>query len=139
MRDSAADTTGGSAILADIASHCSGETVAAAGTSLGISALSVADGCRGVSITGTGLGALSASNCIGISTSGTGLVATVAQNCEGTSTSGTFGLDAGTSGIASFCRGRRDGGVAIRAFNAIGCNELGTGTITATNKSLGTP
>jgi hypothetical protein len=78
-------------------------------------------------------------HCSGTSTSGIGIAAALAHNCEGTSASGSAGIDVGTTGVASFCRGRRDGGVALRAFNAIGCSVLGTGTVTATNKSLGTP
>jgi hypothetical protein len=43
------------------------------------------------------------------------------------------------SGTASFCRGSRDGGVAISATIAIGCTVNGTGTVSSSQKHLGTP
>lgn len=117
----------------DAASNCSGTST----SNVGLSAR-VAQNCVGFSTSGVGLSVVeSATNCSGTSVSGTGLSSILATNCAGTSTTGTFGLQA--TGTASFCRGRRDGGLAINAFNAIGCSTTGTGTVTATNKSLGTP
>jgi hypothetical protein len=107
--------------------------IAAGGSGL---AARVATNCSGTSTSGSGLAAQVATNCTGTSTSGTGLQADNATNCTGTSTSGSFGLI--TSGTASFCRGTRTGGTAISATIAIGCTT-GGGTITSSQKHLGTP
>ena len=138
VRDCSADTTGDIAIFADIAINCFGETVNIIASAAGVDGASIVENCRGIAVSGIGVQGINGSNSRGSSTSGIGLAFTNAFNCEGVSTSGSSGISAG-GGTASFCRGRRDGGVAIIAFNAIGCTVLGTGTVTATNKSLGTP
>jgi hypothetical protein len=78
-----------------------------------------------------------ASNCQGSSTSNIGLFAESAQNCYGSSSSGSSGLL--VSGTASFCRGKRNGGIAIQAGIAVACTVDGTGTVSSTQKHLGTP
>ncbi|MEO5857021.1 MAG: hypothetical protein ABIR21_13340 [Chthoniobacterales bacterium] len=134
IHDCAADTTGDSAISGDVVANCSGETVnTAAAAAFGVSGLSNVENCRGIAVSGPGVQGVNVSNSRGTSTSGNGLAASNAINCEGVSTSGSNGVNA-IGGTASFCRVRRDGGVAIIASNAIG-----TGTVTAPNKSLGTP
>lgn len=137
VRDCAVDTAGAAAITADIATNCFGESVGATASDFGVNTTSLAENCRGIAVAGGGIQSLSANNCIGTSTSGTGLAATTAHNCQGTSTSGGFGIS--LSGTASFCRGKRDGGVAISATITIGCTVNGTGTVTSPNKFLGTP
>ena len=141
VRDCSADTTGDDAIQGDTVTNCSGATVNTASASgSGIQGLSVVENCRGIAVSGNGVASIVVTNSRGTSTSGIGLSAVNAMNCEGISTSGSFGLAViSTSGIASFCRGQRNGGVALTAFNAIGCSVLGSGTVSATNKSLGTP
>ena len=89
-------------------------------------------------LSGIGISSFNVSNSCGLSTSASGLNAVNVSNCEGVSTSGAAGISA-SSGTVSFIRGKRDGGVAINTTNAIGCTVSGTGTVTATNKSLGTP
>ena len=97
--------------------------------------------CIGTSGSGNGVQGQQVSNSFGTSTSGNGLNATCAINCQGVTTSGVNGINIASGGSATFCRGRRDGGVAISAANgnAIGCGVIGSGTVTALNKSLGTP
>ena len=90
----------------------------------------------GTSNSNIGLSANCATNSQGLSTSGNGIVAPNAHNCYGETTTGTNGIN---GSVVSFCRASRDGGVAITCFNAIGCFVSGTGTVSATNKSLGTP
>jgi len=139
IRECSADTTGNAAISGDCVYACSGETVnTGSATASGVSGLSIVDNCRGIAVSGSGLQGIAVSNSRGTSTFGRGLAGTTVFNCEGISTSGTLGLDA-TNGTASFCRARRDGGVALLAANAIGCTVIGTGTVTAPSKTLGTP
>ena len=137
IRDCGAKNTGANAISGEIVSHCFGQTVNSVSTAFGILATSMADNCRGIADTGTGVSAVNATNCRATSTSGVGLTAANAHNCEGISTSGAAGINIIT-GTASFCRGQRAGGVAIAATNAVACTSNG-GTINATTKSLGTP
>jgi len=141
VRDCVADRTGDSAIVSDCSINCTGETVSTVATAIGVNASSVAQNCIGTSVTHTGVLGGQVSNSRGTSTSGIGLSATNALNCQGVSTSGTNGINIATGGSATFCRGRRDGGVAINApsGNAIGCGVLGTGTVNSPNKFLGTP
>lgn len=101
----------------------------------GISAQTIINS-RGVSSSSIGLYAETATNCRGESTSGVGLSAATAMNCIGSSVSGSSGMN--VSGTASFCRGLRTGGVALAANIAIGCTS-GGGTISASQKHLGTP
>ena len=138
VRDCGAKIIGANAISGDIVTHCSGQTVNIVGTAFGILATSLAENCRGIANTGTGVNTINANNCRGTSTSGVGLTANAsAHNCEGISTSGAFGINI-VNGTASFCRGQRASGTAISALNAVACTTNG-GIITATNKSLGTP
>jgi len=153
--NSKADSSGGARIIANIVSNCFGESLGGSATHHGINGVvvvensvgiaAVGDGIHGgaqvsnshgTSVSGIGLVADGAQNSQGVSSSGTGVNATTATNCIGTSTSGSFGINAS---IASFCRATRNGGTAIAATTAIGCVVLGTGTVTATNKFLGTP
>ena len=140
VMDCHVDTAGQRAIQGDRVTNCFGESVGTGGSFDGIYGYSVVENCRGIANAGVGINGINAqvSNSFGTSVSGTGLVAICALNCQGISTSGAFGLQA-VSGTASFCRGQRNGGVAISATNAIGCTVVGTGTVTAVNKSLGTP
>lgn len=135
IRDCTVETAGVRAISGDLVTNCYGESV---GNNTGVGGI-VVEHCRGFSASGTGVFGNVVNNSGGTSTSGIGLIANSrAINCEGVSFTGSFGLSS-SGGTASFCRGRRDGGVALNAFNAIGCAVLGTGTVTATNKFLGTP
>ena len=120
VRDSLALTCGADGIVADAVRNSFGESVGTAASNDGIDAANVIDS-KGVAIAGVGI------------------LADMAANCEGTSTSGTAGLS--VIGTASFCSGKRDGGVAINAGIAIGCSVLigGTGTVTSPGKFLGTP
>lgn len=113
-------TAGASGIAAHIASHCLGESVGTTATGIGISAATIAEHCHGI---GAG---------------GIGVAGRVVSNSVGFSATGGAGISA-TGGTVSFSNGQRDGGTAISTFNAIGCTVTGNGTVTATNKSLGTP
>lgn len=138
VRDCSADTTGSTAVSGEIVTNSYGETVNTASTlAFGI-ASSTAENCRGVAVSGSGIGSVSVSNSRGVSGAGSGISAASVANCEGTSSTGPAGILA-SGGTVSFSRGRRDGGSAISCTNAIGCTVTGTGTVTATNKSLGTP
>jgi hypothetical protein len=156
VSDCRVDTAGLTAIAADVVINCYGKSVGTVGGSHAISAISVVENSRGIadaglgisagtakvhnsygtSVSSTGISSRCASNCDGISTSGVGLAGTSVINCTGESASGFYGISAS---IVSFSRGRRDGGTAISATNAIGCVVVGTGTVSAVNKSLGTP
>jgi hypothetical protein len=156
VRDCQVDAAGATAIQGTVVVNCFGESVGTSATNHGIVGNTVVENCRGIADAGngvsasaaqvsnsfgtsesaTGLAALCATNCHGLSTSGSGLFAPNAHNCYGETTTGTNGIN---GSVISFCRARRDGGVAITCFNAIGCFVTGTGTVTATNKSLGTP
>lgn len=139
VRDCVAETIGNNAISADSAINCIGDTVSTVASSIGVSGFSVVQNCIGTSLSGNGLQGQQVTNSFGTSISGNGLNATNALNCQGVSTSGTNGINIAAGGSATFCRGRRDGGVAINAANgnAIGCE--GIGTVTAAGKFLGTP
>lgn len=141
VRDCEVETSGGDAIAADLVVNSSGETVSTVAAAVGLSGLSVVQNSIGRSISGGGLQGQQVSNSLGTSTSGIGLNVTNGLNCQGVSTSGTTGISVAFGGSVTFCRGRRDGGVAISAANAnaIGCEVLGTGTVTAQGKFLGTP
>lgn len=156
VRDCQVDAAGATAIQGAVISNCFGESVGTDTGNHGIVGSTVVENCRGIAVAGNGISATNAqvSNSFGTSDTGTGISALCATNCHGQSTSGSgiiapnvhnsYGeTETGTNGISgsviSFSRGRRDGGVAITAFNAIGCAVFGTGTVTATNKSLGTP
>lgn len=141
VRDCVALTTGDTAIASDCAINSTGETVSSVAGSNGVSGLSVVQNSIGTSVSGNGVQGQQVTNSFGTSTSGNGLNATNALNCQGVSTSGTNGINIAAGGSATFCRGRRDGGVAISAANgnAIGCGTIGSGTVTAMGKFLGTP
>jgi hypothetical protein len=138
VRDCTVDTAGNTGIHGDVVTNCSGETVnTALGAADGVLGDSNVENCRGISVSGNGVSGINVTNSRGSSTSGIGLTSINAFNCDGDSSSGSAGLQG--IGTASFCRGKRNGGDAISAHNAIGCTVLGTGTVNATNKSLGTP
>jgi hypothetical protein len=124
-------STSGLGLRADRASNCRGQS----DSSFGLSADSAIN-CSGSSTSGNGLAADSATNCSGYSQSGTAVIADTASNCNGFSFGGPYGMD--IAGTASFCRGSRQNGIAIRAAIAIGCTS-DSGTITAPQKHLGTP
>jgi len=65
-----------------------------------------------------------------------GIAAGIISNSYGTSIAGT-GITSG--GTVSYCRAKRDGGVAINATIAVGCTVSGTGTVSSSQKHLGTP
>lgn len=123
---------GANAIAASSVSNSRGENVS---TGRGVSAESATNSI-GVAISNTGLVAFTASGCRGRSTSGNGLEGDQAINCSGESVSG---LGITMTGTATFCRGARNGGIAISCGNAIGCTVDGSGTVDAVVKSLGTP
>lgn len=123
----------GQAIRASIISDTIGHSL---GSQTGIEGLTVSNSV-GSSVSGPGITAKSASNCNGSSTSNVGLFAESAQNSYGSSSTGSSGLIA--SGTASFCRGKRDGGIAILAGIAVACSVDGTGTVSSIQKHLGTP
>jgi len=123
----------GQAIRASIISDTIGHSL---GSQTGIEGLTFSNS-GGSSVSGQGITARLASNCQGSSTSNIGLFAESAQNCYGSSSSGSSGLL--VSGTASFCRGKRNGGIAIQAGIAVACTVDGTGTVSSTQKHLGTP
>lgn len=99
-----------------------------------------ASNCNGTSgSSGNGLScAGNVSNSTGTSYYGVGITCNGnVTNSTGTSTSGNYGMN--IVGTASFCRGKRNGGVAIQATIAIGCTVDGSGTIISAQKHLGTP
>ncbi len=123
---------------------CTGNATNCTGTSnsgTGLYSFRNATNCTGTSNSGTGLNCVgNATNCTGTSSTGTGLnCGGNATNCTGTAENlvgGNYGIL--VSGTASFCRGERVQGVAIKAANAIGCTVV-AGTVDAPLKSLGTP
>jgi hypothetical protein len=123
----------GQAISGTVISNSTGKSL---GTEPGIGGTTITNSV-GSSVSGVGIGATSVSNCQGSSTSGVGIIADTALNSYGNSSSGSAGLQ--VSGTASFCRGSRDGGVAIQAGIAVACTVDGTGTVSSTQKHLGTP
>ncbi len=149
LRDCVVNSAGQTAMFGRILSNCFGECVGfgagisgalvvenSRGISVGSAGISggVVLNCQGVSVSGAGINAGQASNSSGFSTSGNGLSAVEnVTNCSGTSTSGPFGMN--VNGTASFCRGQRDGGIAIQAGLAISCTVDGTGTITSLAQS----
>jgi hypothetical protein len=126
------------AIYTRNATNCTGISL----SGYGIQALGNVTNCIGNSNSSTGLICVgNASNSVGNSNSGTGLICGEnATNCAGYAQA-TNGLSIGLSvgGVASFCRGYRNSGIAIQAANAIGCAVNGLGTVSAPLKSLGTP
>ncbi len=146
-------STGGRGIVAVCASGCVGISTG----SNGVEADSVTN-CKGTSTSGYGIAATQAvSDSAGVSSNGYGIRCSgnVSNSsgvsagqpglfCEGNvtnsygeSTSGNPGIQA--LGTASFCRGKRDGFIAINAPITIGCTVSGTGTIASAQKHLGTP
>lgn len=96
---------------------------------------SVAINCGSTAISG-GIVTGSYGASIGTDNSDHGITGSIVTSSTGISASGT-GIS--SSGTVSYCRGIRDGGVAIAASIAIGCNVFGTGTVTSSQKFLGTP
>jgi len=128
---------GSQGIVAEIVTNCSVDNCA----QTGINAQEVSNS-SGASILANGItSGGNVFNCFASSTSSTGLSCSGnvsnSTGTSGSSASNTFGI--GASGTVSYCRGRRDGGVAISANIAIGCTVIGTGTVSAVQKFLGTP
>ena len=93
---------------------------------------------RGSANAGTGITAGQVTNSLGTSNSGIGIVARCATNSFGETSSGSHGMD--VEGTASFCRGDRFNGTAIRAGIAIGCTMAPFSLIIESpQKHLGTP
>ena len=107
-----------------------------AGPGDGITATTVSL-CQGVSNAGNGIRATHVADSSGTSTFSNGILASSALNCFGASTGGV-GIQA-FPGTVTFCRGSRDGGLAINCGTAIGCSVAGTGVLSATNRFLGSP
>ncbi len=126
-----ATSSSGTGINAGTVTDC----IADSRTSIGIDGINVSNS-KGSSISGIGIDGNTVSNCYGSSSTGSGITGTNVTNSVGvTGSAGTAGISA--TGTVSFSRGDRAGGNAITAVNAIGCTA--NGTVTATNKSLGTP
>jgi hypothetical protein len=137
--DSAGISTG------DIGLKCDGNITNCTGTSNnadGIYCDGNAHNSTGTSTNSTGINCVNASNCTGTSYQWFGLYSRGnATNCTGISAdpanAGIRGLQA--FGTASYCRARRDGGIALLATIAIGCTVEGSGTVSSSQKHLGTP
>lgn len=115
--------------VSDSVGHCLGTARGIGGTNISNSS--------GQSAGGPGIQASLVLNCHGTSTSNYGIFAAIAQNSYGSSISGSSGLQ--ISGTASYCQGKRNGGVAIQAGIAVACTVDGTGTVSSLQKHLGTP
>lgn len=139
----ASDSTGTS--TGDIGLKCEGNITNCTGFSTNADAIYCdgnAHNSTGTSTSSTGINCVNASNCTGTSNLWFGIYSRGnASNCTGISiaptTAGVKGLQA--FGTASYCRAKRNGGVAIEAAIAIGCTVDGTGTVFAAQKHLGTP
>jgi len=134
------DICGGIGIVAPVVRDCSSINTSSDGIYVGpFGGISVTNSFGRSAGTGYGIDATGATvtNCRGISVSSFGLFAEMATHCYGQTTSGANGLQVAST--ASFCRGKRDGGVAILAPIAIGCSVSGTGTVSSAQKHLGTP
>lgn len=155
VRDCTVRNCGGAGIRAQEVSNCSAELCIqiainannitnSSGSSIngtGVAAGWNVTNCNGTSTNGTGISCGgNVSNSSGTSTNGTGLACSHnASNCEGSSSaSGTTQAGLMVNGTASFCRGFKLGGVAIRSAIAIGCTVTG-GTVDSPQKFLGTP
>lgn len=92
---------------------------------------------RGYSTGGAGVRGAVVSFCLGSSDAGSGILAEVVNNSFASSRQGV----AMTTNIASYCRiVRTNAGVGLIATTAVACTTNGAAvTVTATNKSLGTP
>ena len=123
-----------SSTVLSVVENCMVNVCSGTGISAYIITNSSASDCGSAAIDGgTVSGSYGAS--IGTDSGDHGIIGTTVTNSTGVSASGT-----GISGnLVSFSRGRRDGGVAISAISAIGCIVSGTGTVTASQKHLGTP
>ncbi|RYD50217.1 MAG: hypothetical protein EOP85_00005 [Verrucomicrobiaceae bacterium] len=162
---SRAHEIGGTGILAGTVSDSSATSVDSGGQA-GIAGETV-ENCTGTSKGGAGIAGGNVRGCTGISTGSSpslvdksyGISATWSvsdsrgtstnswgvyssngnvTNCYGISSNSSLGGGIFSPGTVSFSRGYCTGGTAISAFNAIGCSAV-AGTVTATNKSLGTP
>lgn len=122
-----------SAIGGSVITNCVARNL---GAGLGITVIRLMSNCSGFSTTGTALNGGTQQNCDGVATSGGTAISCVnATNCVGQSTAVAI-----IANNASYCHGTRSGGgVAIQAFNAIACTVNSGSTVSATNKSLGTP
>ena len=82
--------------------------------------------CYGISASGHGIDALSASDCYGVSTSSTGVSAGTAQNCYGVSTSG---LGVFTNNVAQNCQGVSTSSTGLFSNgNAINSSGMASGS-----------
>lgn len=128
---------GVSTVGAGIAGTVVSNSIGTSSSNFGIYASTSAINCSGTSSSSFGIRAANATNCEGKSASQLGMdVDRNATNCYGESGSGPFGLY--VQGTASFCRGRRTGGIAISAGIAVGCT-VSAGTVQSAQKHLGTP
>lgn len=133
-------SSGSAGISANNVTNSYGETASSNTLSFGIGGqLGIVTDSQGIATAGTGVAGRVVTNCMGTATTGFGITGNSVTSSYGSATSGT-GIAAAT-GTVSFSTGARTSpGVGILANNAIGCNVSGTGvTVTATNKSLGTP
>ncbi|MDB6027420.1 MAG: hypothetical protein JWM68_3643 [Verrucomicrobiales bacterium] len=142
---------GGTALSANSASNCRGQS--SAGT--GVYAAITAQNSYGQSSQSDGLSAFTANNCYGISSNGVGLNATVANNCLGTSTSGrgisgrtannSYGSSVSGRGVfvevANNCEGSCAGGNDVGlyaifiAIGSYGYSSTNTGLFTTIGNS----
>ncbi|RYD50218.1 MAG: hypothetical protein EOP85_00010 [Verrucomicrobiaceae bacterium] len=124
----------GSGIFASVVINSSARNM---GSGPAMNATESATNCTAYSTTGSALTGGVLQNCVAVSTNGgVGITCTTATNCKST-TSNNVSIVAKT---ASFCHvSRTAGGVALQATNAIGCSAEAGSTVTAANKSLGTP
>jgi hypothetical protein len=122
---STAESCGGTAIYAILASDCFGGST---GSSAALSAVT-ANNCYGEiygngSSTGDGLDAQNANNCNGFSLYGIGLNVTTATGCYGSTVSGSAGLSAST---ANNCQGQNGSGNGLNANTANNCYGVSSG------------
>ncbi len=143
VSDSTAYQCGDNGIAAATVTGCYGTTTAGA---RGIYTLTAVN-CWGVSVSGAGVDATSASDCYGQSTSGRGLNVQMASNCYGISSS-THGINASTANncygistsslgisasMANNCYGISSSSYGVAALVAAFCNGSGgSGGITTT-------
>ncbi len=127
------------AISGDAVSDCYAEIKSTSASSTGIAA-ETASNCKAIAIAGDAISSSVASHCNGYSTSGEGVFAFSISNCYGYSVSGTPLQATGVGNVSFSHASRGSAGTGIQAFTAVGCTVQGTGvTVSATNKSLGTP
>lgn len=103
----------------------------------GITAATVSD-CRIDSSLNRGIEGDIITNCYARSINQEAIFSTdTVTHCYALSTNGASSINC--SGTVSFSRAQRNGGVAIQAGIAVACTFNGTGTVSSTQKHLGTP